>query len=450
MRILLATHAFPPRSTAGVEVYTLRLARALRCRGHDVRVLTAVHDLGAEPGSIRRREEHGLDVTEVVNVHHLGTLEATYEDPVVERAAGAVVAELRPEVAHFQHLLNLSAGLPALARRAGARVLLTLHDYWLSCPRDGLRIRTDLQVCRTVDHAVCARCLRDSPYLAPPLQSRLAAAARGAGMGRHLHRLNEAAPAAVGAGLRLLRRLSPPRPELEAAMDLRAGRLRQALEAVDVFLAPTRFARDRALEAGVRAERLVVAPLGAVVGPVRARPEGRRRRFGFVGSVLPHKGVHVLVEAFRRLEGENLRLDVHGGLALDPRYSAALRRSAAGDRRIRFRGPFPEGGQASVLSEMDVLVAPSLWWENSPLTVLEALAAGVPVVASAIGGVPELVEDGVSGILVPPGDAAALRAALADITGGHRLASGLEALPIRSSADEALELESRYASLAGR
>jgi glycosyltransferase involved in cell wall biosynthesis len=230
-------------------------------------------------------------------------------------------------------------------------------------------------------------------------------------------------------------------------MGSRSVRLKHALEAVDVFLAPTRFARERALEAGIPAQRVEVAPLGAVDGPPQARGDGPRRRLAFVGSVLPHKGVHVLVEAFRGLDGDGLRLDVHGSLALDPGYAAALRRTAAGDRRIRLRGPFPEGGQATVLSETDVLVAPSVWWENSPLTVLEALAAGVPVVASAIGGVPELVEDGVSGILVPPGDVAALGAALADVTGGRRLAGRLAALRIRTAAEEARELEARYASL---
>src|SRR5256885_15156491 len=97
VRILLAVHAFPPRSTAGVEVYTLRLAKALRARGHDVRVLTAVHDLAAPPNSVRRREHEGVPVTEVVNVHHQGTLESTYHDPGLERALEPVLREARPE-----------------------------------------------------------------------------------------------------------------------------------------------------------------------------------------------------------------------------------------------------------------------------------------------------------------------------------------------------------------
>jgi glycosyltransferase involved in cell wall biosynthesis len=447
MRILLAAHAFPPRSTAGVEIYTSRLARALRHRGHEVLVLAALHDLGAQPGALRRRQEQGIDVVEVVNIHHRGTLEATYSDPDVERAAAGVFEAFRPDIVHFQHLLNLSAGLIGRCRAAGARVLMTLHDYWLSCPRDGLRLRAELELCTTMDHAVCARCLRDSPYLVPPAQARLGAAARSAGLGGPLHRLNAAAPAVSGTILRLVRRLSPAPVGLEAEMDRRAIALRTALRGVDHFLAPTRFALDRALEFGIAADHVEVAPLGAVVERARRRPADRRRRFGFIGSILPHKGLHVLIEAFRGLHGDDLALDIRGNLRLDAGYASALREAAGGDSRIRFLGAFAEGEQKDALSGIDVLVLPSVWWENSPLTVLEALAAGIPVVASAIGGVPELIQDGVSGLLVEPRSPDSLRAALADVAEGRRLAAPLDALPIRTIADEAESLEGRYRSL---
>jgi glycosyltransferase involved in cell wall biosynthesis len=167
MRIVLPVHAFPPRSTAGVEVYTARLARALGERGHEVTVLAAVHDLARRHGEVRPTRWGGLDVVELASLHPQGTLEATCFDARLEHAAAAVLAELRPDVVHFQHLLNLSAGLVARARALGAKVVLTLHDYWLSCPRDGLRMRADLRLCETMDHAACARCLAASPYLAP-------------------------------------------------------------------------------------------------------------------------------------------------------------------------------------------------------------------------------------------------------------------------------------------
>lgn len=445
MRLLLAVHGFPPLATAGVEVYTLRLAQALRARGHDVLVLSAVHDLGARPGSTRRRQHEGVPVAEVVNVHHRGTLAATYDDAEMDRAIAGILREFRPDCVHVQHLLNLSAGLVAEARSSGARVVFTLHDYWLSCPRDGLRARADLTVCETMDHAVCAACIADSPYLVPPLQRGLAGAARGLGLGRHLHRLHDLAPRFTETTLRLLRRAAPPDLTGGAReMDRRAAALRAAAAGVDAFLAPTAFARDRALEFGLDPARTHVVRLGVLREPPRARAAGVRRRFGFVGTLAPHKGVHVLVEAFRSLADPTITLDLHGSESVHPGYAASLRRSADGDARVRFRGPFAEGAQDAVLQSLDVLVLPSVWWENSPLVVLEAQGRGVPVIASAVGGVPELVT-GDSGLLVPPGDAGQLAGALQSVRDGVRLGGALAPLPLATVAEHAAALEGTYA-----
>ena len=446
MRVLLTAHAFPPRSTAGVEVYTLRLARALRARGHHVLVLAAVHDLAAEPYSTHRRQHEGVDVVEVVNVHHMGTLEATYDDPGIDRAGAAVLESFRPDVVHAQHLLNLSAGLLTAARHAGTRTLLTLHDYWLSCPRDGLRMRADGAVCAAMDHAVCATCLGDSPYLVPPVQRGLSAAARQAGLGGQLHRIHALAPTLVEKGMSLARRLAPASAaSLGEGMDRRAARLRGRSAAVDLFLAPTAFARDRAVEFGLDPAKVQVRRLGAVTGPARPRPAGPRRRIGFIGTLAPHKGVDVLVRAFGELRGTDVTLDLHGSPTAHPGYVADLRRAAQGDARIRFHGPFPEGEQSRVLSTIDLLVLPSVWWENSPLTVLEALAAGVPVIASATGGLPEIVADGDTGLLVPPSDVGALREALEAVTEGRRLGAPRGPVPLVTPAAGALELEGLYA-----
>jgi glycosyltransferase involved in cell wall biosynthesis/GT2 family glycosyltransferase len=446
LRVLLTVHAFPPRSTAGVEVYTLRLAQALRARGHEVLVLAAAHDLAAEPYSTRRRRHDGVDVAEVVNVHHLGTLEATYDDPGIDRAGAQVVEDFRPDVVHAQHLLNLSVGLLDAARRAGAATLLTLHDYWLSCPRDGLRIRADGALCATMDHATCAACLAHSPYLVPPLQRGLSAAARGAGLGGQLHKVHALAPRLVEEGLALARRVAPPRAAgLAAGMDRRADRLRALAADVDLFLAPTEFARERALEFGLDPAKVLVRRLGAIAGPTRPRPARPRRRIGFVGTLAPHKGVDVLIRAFRGLGRADLTLDLHGATTTHPGYVAGLRRAAEGDPRIRFQGPFLEGEQPRVLAAIDVLALPSVWWENSPLTVLEALAAGVPVVASAIGGVPEIVAHEDTGLLAPASDVEALRRALDDVAEGRRLAEARDPVRLPTAEDGARELEELYA-----
>jgi glycosyltransferase involved in cell wall biosynthesis len=253
------------------------------------------------------------------------------------------------------------------------------------------------------------------------------------------------APGMVEKGIALARRLAPARPgTLAEGMDRRAERLRALGGEVDLFLAPTSFARDRAVEFGLDAAKVQVRPLGAVVGPGRARAAGARRRIGFIGTLAPHKGVHVLIRAFRALGRPDLTLDLHGSLTTHPGYVAELRRAAEGDPRIRFQGPFPEGEQPRVLSTIDLLALPSVWWENSPLTVLEALAAGIPVIASAVGGVPELVSHDDTGLLVPPSDPEALRNALEDVAEGRRLRGGRDPVPLLTAAAGARDLEKLY------
>ena len=445
MRILLALHAFPPRSTAGVEVYTLRLARALRELGQDVLVLAAVHDLDAPHGALRRRQHGSVAVAEVVSLHPQGTLAGTYDDPALAAAVREVIQGFAPDCVHVQHMLNLSAEVLKEARRAGARVLMTLHDHWLTCPRDGLRLRADLSLCESVNHAVCAVCLRDSPYLAPAVQTGLLAAARRVGLGRQLHRLHDLAPRTIEAGLRLLRELSPLHEDLAAAMDRRATRLREALSQADLVLAPTLFVRERALEFGLPAEQVRRVALGAVQGPTLPRPAGPRRRFGFIGTLAPHKGVHVLIEAFRGLDSPQVSLDVFGSPYAHPSYAESLRHAASDDPRIRFQGAFPEGEQDRVLAGLDAVVLPSIWWETTGLVLLEALAAGLPVVASDTGGVPEVVAHGATGLLVPPRDVRALRSALDELASGRALADELPALPVQTTLEGACELLELYA-----
>jgi glycosyltransferase involved in cell wall biosynthesis len=251
---------------------------------------------------------------------------------------------------------------------------------------------------------------------------------------------------ALGVGLRGVARLGGAPPSLAHDMDRRAASLRAALAEVDLVLAPTAFACDRAIEFGVAPDRVRISPLGVPAAVAGERPGRPRRRFGFMGTVAPHKGVHVLIEAFRRIDAPEARLEIHGPLSVAPDYVARLRAMTDADARIALRGPFAEGTQAEILDGLDVLVMPSVWWENSPLTVLEALAAGVPVVASAIGGIPDILPPE-WGRLVPAGEGPPLAEALRDVIEGRLFATLPPRPRTRTIDEEARELESLYARL---
>jgi glycosyltransferase involved in cell wall biosynthesis len=146
---------------------------------------------------------------------------------------------------------------------------------------------------------------------------------------------------------------------------------------------------------------------------VERRPRERERLvFGYVGTIADYKGVAALVEAFRGLPGESLALEIHGELAWFADFVAELRALAAGDARIAFLGAFDPRRSHEIHPRFDALVVPSLWYENAPVTIMEARREGLPVIATDLGGMREAVRDGEDGLLFPRGDVAALRECL--------------------------------------
>jgi glycosyltransferase involved in cell wall biosynthesis len=140
------------------------------------------------------------------------------------------------------------------------------------------------------------------------------------------------------------------------------------------------------------------------------RASARRSTFDilYMGRVDSHGGIDVLVRAFRALPEPSLRLHVVGSEpSLDPG-----RKSAEGDDRIRFYGAVGAEIRRALLENADCMVLPSLWPESYPVRIHEAFRSGPVVIASRIGGIPEMVRDGVNGLLVEPGNESAIAAAI--------------------------------------
>jgi glycosyltransferase involved in cell wall biosynthesis len=164
--------------------------------------------------------------------------------------------------------------------------------------------------------------------------------------------------------------------------------------------------------------RLVYLENGVNVEHIHRYPHRTRKelgvRFTYLGSLAWQKGVHVLVEAIRGIEADRAVLKVYGDPTVFPDYAAQLRR-IADLRNTVFGGQLPNEEVGRVLAETDVLLVPSLWYENSPVVIQEAFAAGVPVIASRIGALAEKVRDGVDGVLCTAGDVRSWRACLLSI-----------------------------------
>jgi glycosyltransferase involved in cell wall biosynthesis len=433
MRVLHAIHGYLPRHRAGSELYLRSLARAQEPR-HEVRILCAERDPAGRHGTLRERSFEGVAVTELVNNRAFDSLDETWRPAGLDAVLAKALDEIRPDVLHVHSLLHLSFELPALARRRGAAVVGTLHDYTLVCPSGGQRVHVAEQhVCREIDPARCARC-----FGSLPLRQPLGWTGPGA--------------SALRLAARVLGRPSGAPPPRAEDVTERLAAARRVLDSFDALVAPSSSFGEEFRRLGVPRARLRVSDYGfPPLGGSTLPSLGAWLRIGYVGTPIWHKGVHVLLDAVRRLPRERFRLDVWGDLDVAPAYVRGLRRQAAG-MPVRFRGGFDHDRVATVFASMDVLAVPSLWLENSPLVVHEAFQAGVPVVAARTGGLAELVENGKSGLLYDPTDPAALATALMRLVTEPGLLERLAASrpPVKPIDRDALEWDAVYAEARAR
>lgn len=410
MRILHLVHQYPPEYVGGTELYTQAVSRALARRDHQVAVF---YRRSAEGVGQEKRLEGDVQVWAA----WAGSLSptrrflATFGDPPIVRAFERVLEETRPDLVHVQHLMGLPAALLRPIRRRGLPFVITLHDYWWVCPNAQLLTNYSQQVCDGPRaHLNCARCV-----LARAGRSRLWLAI----------------------------------PPLMGLLAWRVRLLRQALRTACRLIAPTKFVRDWCAVHSAPLESLMVIPHGieyAAPRSSRRREPGGPVRFAYVGGLSWQKGVHIAVEAFGGVRGAG-ELWIAGDESFDPAYASRLRVQASSG--VRFLGRLTREEVWETLAQVDAVVAPSLWYETFSLTVHEAFAAGVPVIASRLGALAEAVRDGVDGLLVPPGDVDAWRAALQRLVDKPDLLARLQAnvRPPVTLEEHLDRLESLYAQL---
>lgn len=442
MRILHAIHDFLPRHRAGSEIYCLELAREQSSR-HHVFVVAAEYDPATAHGTLRWRLHEGLSVVELVNNYEFDRSSDTYSSPRINRQLQHVLDAVCPDILHVHNLLGLSFDLPRLARARGIGVVATLHDYTLVCASGGQRVHVaESHVCREIDVERCSRCFGESPFAAQIGAGRVLRN-RGSLPARAALWLRSVAPSAARVLAAGAARTAAFTPE---DMRRRLAYARHVFDTVDLFVAPSQALADEYISLGLPADRIEVSDYGFATPPVAAvcRPEGALR-IGFVGTLVWHKGAHVLVDATRRLRG-SFEVHLHGDTATFPAYVDSLRRAAAG-LPVQFHDGFNREQLRDVFGGLDVLVVPSLWPENSPLVIHEAYLHGVPVVAARTGGIPGLVDDGVSGLLYDAQAPEALAGCLqALLDHPEQLATLSKAAPrVKTIAEDARDWDGRYA-----
>ena len=390
MRIVHVLHNFPPESIAGVEVHVMRLARTQVSQGHDVLVVAGSEALDEKARS-RRERQTGLEVARLVRAAPPGesspsspSLLSRVYDARTTRAFAELIAKARPQVVHFHHLMNLCRSLPSIARQHGARVVISVHDYWFLCPTLLLQRSDETPCSGPGSGARCVRCQGESR--SGSVTMRLAKSVLRAAVGKAL------------------------------------------LGKADALVVPSVFVADLLAAEGVTRRKIRHVPYGVPSAPATVdvpRPckNGDQIVFGYVGSIKKHKGVAELVRAFMSLEHDSrARLEIYGDVERDVPYGRFVQYLGANNPRVRFKGAFPPDQVFDIMARLDFLVVPSLWRETGPQVALEALAAGVPVIGSDLGGLQEIVRNGENGLLFHPGDTEDLRSCMARVCQDSTLA----------------------------
>jgi glycosyltransferase involved in cell wall biosynthesis len=448
MKIILVTNGFPPTAYGGVEVYSYDLARGLAERGHEI-IVFCRETLDSQPDYVVMDDVvDGIRVLRVVNdFKALTHFRQTYADETVEQLFEHYLAELFPDLVHFHHLIALSANLPQVATRRGIPHVTTLHDYWPICHRVNL-IHRDQRICAgPLAGGICRPCVFGSPrknliWWMLALAKKVTPAAARQSLRRRVARGDARTPV-----------VDISRTGVD--FDLRHTIFRQNILTSRRLFVPSHYVRDQFVHNAYPSERIEVLPLG--ISPLARLPAAQvppqKLRLAFVGSLIPIKGADVLLRALAQVPGDYLSLDIYGREDIEPAgYVTRLKKLAQRDRRVTLRGAFPPAQRGQVYAAIDALVIPSVAPETFSLAAREALSSGKPVIASAIGALPEVVREGVNGYLFEPGNVNQLAALLTRLARQPESLSRLECpgpVEILSVAEHTLRIEAIYNQVLG-
>lgn len=365
-RVLICSNFYPPFFVGGAEIIAHEQARQLKKAGYQVSVFCGKHDDTRDRYSILRDNHDGLDIFRIILHAQDYQIGQDFYKPAVEEQFDAVMDIVQPEVVHAHNLVGLSLGILQRSRLRGIRTVLTLHDHWGFCFKNTLLKQPDT-VCG--DFSRCIECL----------------------------------PEFIDSKGRLL--------PLRLRNDYIALRLGQ----VNQFVSPSAYLASAYLKAGIPSDHIQVISYGIDVSRfsrIQPLPSEGPMRFTFIGHLGMHKGIHVLIKALELLLqrgqlGSLCAVNVVGTGSMGDDLDRFVRENQL-ESAVKLWGRVEHAQIEAVYQVTDVLLTTSIWPENEPVTILEAKAAGRAILASALGGNLNLVEDGVSGCLFESGNATML------------------------------------------
>ncbi len=367
MHILKIIHGYPTNYNAGSEVYSQSICNELS-KYHKVSVFTREENPYSRDFAVRHQNENSnLDIYFVNNPHG----KDGYRHKQLDENFAKLIAEIKPDIAHIGHLNHLSTGIVDELNKKNIPIVFTLHDFWLMCPRGQFLTRNigkelNFQLCSGQQDRKCATdCYR--VYFS----------------GREADEEQDTENWSNWTHKRMI--------ETQTIIDK-----------VDLFIAPSNYLRNRFIsEFSVPENKIIYLDYGFPTEYLTQTEKSKEKTnftFGYIGTQITSKGVNQLIDAFREIE-EPATLKIYG--RHNGQSTNALKLLAINSKnKIEFMGEYINHNLANdVFANVDCIVVPSIWAENSPLVIHEAQSCKVPVITADFGGMKEYVQHKVNGLL---------------------------------------------------
>jgi glycosyltransferase involved in cell wall biosynthesis len=453
MKILQVIHGFPPHDNAGAEVYTYNLSRE-QAKRNEVYVFHRVSDPTQKEYKTISIKFDGLNICTINNTfRYCESFEKRYRNDIISKKFGDFLDKIKPDIIHVGHVIFLSTSLIGEAKKRKIPIVFTLHDFWLFCPL-GQLLKPDLSLCQGPKDSECVKCLAPKIAIKGGVKKAVEIMKRRFPDFQNRTKL-------VNFFLNIHHQYVKAffffQKHPESEIQKRASHIKKMCSIVDFFIAPSHFLLEKFIQFGIPRAKIAYLDNGFDTSLFNdfSKVPSERIRFGFTGTFIPSKGLHVLLEAFNHLKNENTELRIHGKFAPYhagfETYPEQLRLLGERDN-ILWLGEYDNKDIAKILAEIDILVIPSIWYENSPLVIHEAFLAQIPVITSNIGGMAELVHDRVNGLHFKVGSSRDLTKKMKMVLDNPnlivRMSENLDdVIPIE---DHALEIEAIYRSLANK
>lgn len=433
-----------PQSRAGTEIYSYNLAKSLSDK-NDIFVVYRFKDYKLKEYEILKTEFEGLNLYGINNTFkHCDCFEKTYKNEEIDKVFADILDEVRPDIVHIQHLLFLSVSIVEEIKKRSIPIVFTAHDYYLVCLRAQL-LNSKFEICDDITGNSCGNCIVSHISIR---KNTL----------RMYQLLYDKLPAFIVAFLKgfylKMAGLFFSKDKAKEKIIKRVNYFKEIVKKVDIFVATTDDIREKLIEFSVPGEKIVSLPNAVdkeIFKNAKRKKTSQDINFAFLGTLLPCKGVDILIDAFNRIKEKNAFLFIYGKETAYKGFEDYLYeiKKKGRNKNIVFKGQYDHKNLADILSDIDVVVVPSIWHETGPLVAQEAILSKTPVIASGLGRMKELLRDGKNGLLVKPKDSDALYGAMKKIIDNHNI---LEKIDIDSTLvenidDNAQKLEKVYLNL---